>query len=79
MLHFPVTFLETTWSMCNDFQVTEEILIYIEEIKEGHVILTLYLKKNKATSLLCTLDFLSTEMAQKEDLWGPSSANRDDL
>lgn len=68
MLNFPVNFLETTWSMCNDFKMTEEILMYIEEIKEGHVFLTLYLKKNKATSSLRTLDFLSTEMAQKEDL-----------
>lgn len=25
------------------------------------------------------LDFLSTEMAQKEDLWGLFSANADDL
>lgn len=48
--------------------------MYIEEIKEGHIFLTL--KKNKATSPLSTLDFLSTEMAQKEDLWGLSSANR---
>lgn len=54
--------------------------MYIEEIKEGHVFLTLYLKKkNKATSPLCTLDFLSAEMSQKEDLWGLSTANSDDL
>lgn len=66
MLHFPVPLLETTWTMCNDFKITEEILMYIEEIKEGHIFLTL--KKNKATSPLSTLDFLSTEMAQKEDL-----------
>lgn len=45
MLNFPVNFLGTTWSMCNDFKMTEEILMYIEEIKEGHVFLTLYLKK----------------------------------
>lgn len=69
MLHFPVIFTETTWSVCKDFNMTEEILMYIEEIKEGHVFLTLYLqKKKKATSPLCTLDFLSTEMAQKEHL-----------
>lgn len=47
--------------------MTEEILVNIEEIKEGHVFLTLK-KKKKAATPLCTLDFLSTEMAQKEDL-----------
>lgn len=81
MLHFPVIFTETTWSVCNDFNMTEEILMYIEEIKERYVFLTLYLQKKekKATPTLCTLDFLSTEMAQKEHLWGLSSASRDDL
>lgn len=47
MLHFPVIFTETTWSVCKDFNMTEEILMYIEEIKEGHVFLTLYLQKKK--------------------------------
>lgn len=47
MLHFPVIFTETTWSVCNNFNMTEEILMYIEEIKEEHGFLTLYLQKKK--------------------------------
>lgn len=47
MLHFPVIFTETTWSVCNDFNMTEEILMYIEEIKERYVFLTLYLQKKR--------------------------------
>lgn len=47
MLHFPVIFTETTWSVCNDFNMTKEILMYIKEIKEGHVFLTLYSHTHK--------------------------------